>query len=252
MLKMALILLIFFSGCSIKEYKLFQNKEQEDIPSVQDLNITVSSKIVPNDVIKIDIYNMNQKSNIMMQNRNYQTPYGMQQEDNNYVVYNDGTIILPLLNTVKVSGLTIKELHETLTTKYKKFLNSPYIKATVINHKIFVLGEVNKEGAVPIEGESISLIEALSLSGGLTNHASRNNIRVIREENGKYLLSTFNLNQFETLNTRNLMLKHKSIIYVEPKDSKLVHIALNDYIPILQTISSILSTFLTIEVLKNQ
>jgi len=253
MFKISLFSLVFlmFSACSVKEYRLFQDEDSKYFPQVQDINITYSSKIVPNDILNIDIYNMNQKSNIMMQDLKYNNTNSVK-EDNSYSVYSDGTIILPLLNSVYIQGLTIKELNEVLTNKYKAFLKAPYIKATIKNHKIFVLGEVLKRGVVPIEGETISVIEAIAKSGGLTDHAVRNRIRVISEDAGKYHLHTLNLNKLSTLNSHNLMLKNNSIVYIEPKSTKAIRVSINDYLPIIQAASSILSTFLTIEILKDK
>ncbi len=241
-----LIFMLFFSACSTKEYKLFQEESHENISPPQELNITYSSKIVPNDILTIDIYNMNKKANIMMPDVGTTSAV----PNNSYVVYSDGTIMLPLLNSVKVEGLTIKELSSVLTDKYREFLNAPYVKASIKNHKIFVLGEVEKRGVVPLEGETISVIEAIARSGGLTDHAIRSRIRVISEENGKYVMRTLNLHKFSTLNSHNLMLKHNSIVYVEPKGTKAVRVAINDYLPIMQAISSVLGTFLTIDYLK--
>jgi len=241
---------IFFVGCSGKEYRLFNKENSEHMPQFsEDLNISYQSKVVPNDILIIDIYNMNQKSNIMMPDSKYVSSTTVK-EDNSYIVYGDGTITLPLLNTISVEGLTVKELNEMLTERYRAFLNSPYVKATIKNHKVYVLGEVNKRGVVPIEGETISVIEVLAKAGGLTDHAIRNRIRIISEDEGKYRLHTLNLNRFDTLNTKNLMLKHNSIVYVEPKNTKAMRVAINDYLPIMQAISSVLGTFLTIDYLK--
>jgi len=242
---MLLILLYSFSGCSVKEYKLFQQNDNEIILS-QELNISYSSKIMPNDVLVISIINMNKHSNIMMNKNGYPTV-----SDNKYVVYKDGTILLPLLNNIHVQGLSIQELNLMLTNKYKKFLKAPYVKTTIKNHKIYVLGEVTKRGVVPLEGENISVIEAIARSGGLTDHALRSRIRIISEENGKYIMQTLNFNNFSTLNSRSLMLKANSIVYVEPKTAKAIYVAINDYLPILQAISSTLSTFVNIKFLSN-
>ena len=240
-----LILLYSFSGCSVKEYKLFQQNDNEIISS-QELNISYSSKIMPNDILEINIINMNKHSNIMMNKNGY-----LNISDNKYVVYKDGTILLPLLNNIHVQGLSIQELNLMLTHEYKKFLKAPYVKTTIKNHKIYVLGEVTKRGVVPLEGENISVIEAIARSGGLTDHALRSRIRVISEENGKYVINTLNFNNFSTLNSRSLMLKANSIVYVEPKTAKAVYVAINDYLPILQAISSTLSTFVNIKFLSN-
>ena len=245
---LSIILLLFFSACSVKEYRLFQQgNNSKPISQIQELNITYSSKIIPNDILQIDIYNMNKKSNIMMPDKGGSTiPL-----DNKYVVYNDGTIILPLLNVVHVEGYTIKELNKILLEKYRAFLKSPYIKISVKNHKVYVLGEVEKQGVIPLEGDSISVIEAIAKAGGLTDYALRNRIRIITEEKGKYVMRTLNFNNFSTLNNKNLMLKHNSIVYIEPKSTKAISVAINDYLPILQAVSSVLSTFVNIKYLSN-
>ena len=248
MIRLTIIIpLLFFSACSVKEYKLFQQESSEQISQTQELNISYSSKIVPNDILEIDIYNMNKKSNIMMADKGASLP-----PDNKYVVYDDGTVVLPLLNVVKVDGYTVKELNRMLVERYRAFLKSPYVKVSVKNHKVYVLGEVAKQGVVPMDGESISVIEVIAKAGGLTDHAIRNRIRVISEERGKYVMRTLNLNNFSTLNSANLMLKHNNIVYVEPKRTKAILVGINDYLPIIKAASSILSTFLTIEILRDR
>lgn len=240
-----LLFLIFLStGCSTKEYKLFQQKNDNHTISSQELNISYSSKILPNDILEIDIINMNRRANIMTNDRGLATT-----PSNKYVVYEDGTIMLPLINSIKVEGLTVKELNDELTYRYKEFLKSPYVKASIKNHKVYVLGEVSKQGVVPLEGETISIIEAIARSGGLTDQALRSQIRVISQQNGKYVMQTLNFNNFSTLNSQNLMLKNGSIVYIEPKDTKAIKVAINDYLPILQAISSTLSTFVNIKFL---
>jgi len=246
-MKILLVSVLFFSACSVKEYKLFQEESTTEKQNLQPqkLNISYVSKVTVNDVLKIDIYNMNRRSNIMLNEKGAViTP------DNKYVVYSDGTIQLPLLNSVQVAGLTIKALNRELTKKYRRYLKQPYVKASVLNHKVFVLGEVAKRGPIAMEGESISIIEVLAKAGGLTDYAIRDRVRIISEENGEYILRTLNLNKFSTLNNSSLMLKHNSIVYIEPKDTKAVRVALNDYVPIIQTISSVLSTFVTISILN--
>jgi len=188
---------------------------------------------------------MNKRSNIMMNEKG-----AVIAPDNKYVVYSDGTIQLPLLNTVNVAGLTMRELNDDLTSKYRRYLKQPYVKSSVLNHKVFALGEVSKRGAIAMEGESISVIEVIAKAGGLTDYAIRDRVRIISEENGEYILRTINLNKFSTLNSASLMLKHNSIVYIEPKDTKAVRVAINDYVPIIQAISSVLSTFLTISILN--
>ena len=240
---------LFFSACSVKEYKLFQTENANHIQSIKNIDIHYESKIMIDDVLIIDIYNMNKKANILMSNM---TQSLNTIEINEYIVSEDGEIFLPLLSNVKVVGLTLKELNILLNKKYKKFLNSPHIKSKIKNHKIYVLGEVLSQGIVPIPGNSISIIEVISKSGGLSNHALRDKIRIISENHGKFQIRTLDLTKFSTLNTHNLMVRNNSIVYIEPKQTKAIKVAIDDYAPILNAVSTVLSSFLTIDYLRGQ
>jgi polysaccharide export outer membrane protein len=237
-------IVLFTTGCSVKEYQLFTNEESSYISQSQDIDISYDSKIVPDDILTIDVYNMNQKSNIL---KNSTILESKQSNQNEYIVSANGTIYLPLLQEVKVSGFTANELSQEFTHRYRRYLKQPYVKVAIKNHKVFVLGEVNKQGIVPIEGNSISIIEAISFSGGLTDHAARNRIRIVGKEDGKYKIRTIDMSKLSTLNIDNLMLKHNSIVYVEPRNSKAVKVGVQDYLPVIQAISGVASTFLAIK-----
>jgi len=134
-----------------------------------------------------------------------------------------------------------------LTSKYKRYLKQPYAKVSIKNHKIYVLGEVKEQGVVPLRGNSISVIEAISQAGGLTDHAIKNRIRIISKEGVKYKIRTLDLTKLSTLNIDNIMLKHNSIVYVEPTSTKGLSVAVKDYLPIFQIISGLASTLLSID-----
>ncbi len=155
------------------------------------------------------------------------------------MVKSDGTIYLPLIKEVNVEGLTPKELSRYLTEKYTKYLRDPYVKAQITNHRVYVFGEVVKQGVIPIAGNSISLIEVLSKSGGLTGDAVLDRVRVISKINGKNILRTVNLRDFKTLNMSTLMVGNNSIVYVEPRASKAYKLGIDNYLPIISAISSV-------------
>lgn len=250
-LVMGVIVSILLSGCGAKKYQLFENDNPELVSQSQDINISYEGKIASDDILSIDIYNMNQKSNVL-RDGSILGQITAVEPNNRYIVSETGTIYLPLLNEITVEGLTAPQLSQTLTNAYKKYLRDPYVKVMIKNHKVYVLGEVQKQGIVPIDGNSISVIEAISKSGGLTDHSMTDRVRVVSQENGKYKLRTINLNQLTAFNAQNLMLNHNSIVYVEPEGSKAFRVAVQDYLPIIQAISSISSTFLTIDYIGNK
>jgi len=240
--------ILFFMGCSIKDYTMFQN-DDPSLVKPQELNVTFQNKILPDDILSIDIYNMNQKSNLF---KSQALVTSLSYADRNkYVVESDGTIYLPLLKDVYVQGLTTQDLNKKLTNKYAKYLRMPYVKTSIANHRVYVLGEVNKQGLVPIEGNTISLIEAISKAGGLTDYALLDRVRVISNVNGKSMLKTLDFRKLSALNIDNLMLANNSIVYVQPRSSKAIRLASEGYLSIIGDISSATSMFLSIDALSH-
>jgi len=98
----------------------------------------------------------------------------------------DGKISLPLLDDVQASGLTPKQLAESVTEKLKKYIADPRVTVVVtsINSKrIFLVGEVMHPGATPML-PNMTVLQALS-SAGLSQFANIKRIYVLRTEDGK-------------------------------------------------------------------
>lgn len=96
----------------------------------------------------------------------------------------DGMISLTLLGDVKASGLTPLELTSQITQKLKKYYQDPKVSVVVteIHSKlVFLIGEVNKKG--PVEMTSgMTLLEAISSAGGLTDFANAKKIYILRNQ----------------------------------------------------------------------
>src|SRR5271154_2568202 len=106
----------------------------------------------------------------------------------------DGKISLPLLNDVQAAGLTPSELSKVITEGLKKFINSPQVTVTVneINsRRVYVTGEVAHAGAFPLL-PNMTVLQALSSSGGFTQFAKTKGIYVLRNEDGKQVKHPFN------------------------------------------------------------
>src|SRR5271163_2156285 len=106
----------------------------------------------------------------------------------------DGKISLPLLNDVQAAGLTPTELSKVISEGLKKFINSPQVTVTVseINsRRVYVTGEVAHAGAFPLL-PNMTVLQALSSSGGFTQFAKTKAIYVLRSEDGKQVKHPFN------------------------------------------------------------
>ena len=125
--------------------------------------------------------------NLVNNNRNLQTNPTTGSEDYSlYTVDNEGNIDMPILGLIKAQGLTRIELSNLI--KYKllsgNLLRDPVVTVEYANLSFYVAGEVNDPGRKMIDRDRITLLEALSQAGDLTIQGKRDNILVLRTENG--------------------------------------------------------------------
>jgi polysaccharide biosynthesis/export protein len=94
----------------------------------------------------------------------------------------DGKISFPLLDDIQAAGLTPLELKNVLAEKLKQFLSDPRVTVLVeeVNSfKVYVMGEVVTQGALVLKSKT-TLLQAISMAGGFTQYAKRNDITVLR------------------------------------------------------------------------
>jgi len=112
------------------------------------------------------------------------------------VVRPDGMITMPLLNDIRIAGLTTTELQVLLTEKLKSFVNEPQVTVVVRgikSRKVYVYGQVGKAGAYALVGKK-TVLEVLAEAGGLSLFAKKSSIYVLRETAGKKERIPFNYN----------------------------------------------------------
>jgi polysaccharide biosynthesis/export protein len=99
----------------------------------------------------------------------------------------DGKISMPLLKEVSVVGLTPTQLEKQITEQLTKFLTAPdvtIIVSAINSKKIYLIGAVKKEGPIAYTYR-MSVMQALSEAGGLTDYAKRKKIYVLRTIKGQ-------------------------------------------------------------------
>lgn len=252
------IILILFTGCSIKEYKLFQedtlkDKATEISEREYKEEIVFENKIASNDRVSIMVYIQSggtgsQQMTSMLSSRNNNNPLT---EDNEIglLVTQKGTVRLPLLGTVKIIGLTEDEASEKLISMYKKYIRNPYITTEIKNQRVIVIGEVKRPGIVPVTNGTMNIIEAIARSGDLTDFASRNNIQIIRGDLRNPIVRNIDLSQISAMQVSSLYLQPNDIIYVQPRDMKGINKALTELAPFGETLSSLLNPFVQRKIL---
>lgn len=113
------------------------------------------------------------------------TVYGEEDLSKTVQLSASGEISCPLLGRVKVAGMSPAEIEEKLTELYREYLVKPDISVLVKEYSNFyVYGQVVKPGAYKLEGD-VTILEAITLAGGLTAIANSDGIKVIRVEGGQ-------------------------------------------------------------------
>lgn len=240
---LAFQILLFSSSCTIsKHIAYFENVADTSYAS----RIAKDPPIQNNDILSISISSLNaEASAIFNANNNFSNSTGVQSPG--YLVNSDGNIQLPILGNIKAAGLTKSQLKDIITNSIleKKLLIDPIVNVRQINYRVTVLGEVGHPTVIPVPSEKISLLEALGLAGDLTIYGKRENVLLIREENGRKQLRRINLTSKNFFLSPYYYLQPNDVVYVEPNKAKISTASLSkQWIPTIISVFSIVALLL--------
>jgi len=142
-----------------------------------------------------------------------------------YYVHHDGNIIYPYLGAVPVAGLTTIEVRQELTEKLLQYLQKPVLDVTVTNFRsssVYITGAVGSPGKQYLSNEAMTLFEAVTLAGGLSNNADWTNVTLIRDgQSIRYSLRQL----YENGDSRqNVLLRPNDAIHIATDDTAKVFV----------------------------
>jgi polysaccharide export outer membrane protein len=133
-----------------------------------------------------------------------------------YLIDALGNVNLPFIGSVHLAGLNRMEASALLQTKLKEYLSNPIVHIQIQNYKVTVLGDVRTPGTYIIPNERITVLEAIGLAGDLRLTGLRNNVLVIRDENGKKTEYRLDLTSKSVFASPAYYLTQNDVVYVEP------------------------------------
>lgn len=227
LLLMLATLVLLVSSCGpVKNIAYFQNKAV-DKPELIDKHAGIV--IQPKDMLSIVVSSRNPELVAMfnLPMVTYQAGSeivlsGSSQRLMGYIVDNNGYIDFPVLGRLKVDELTRWELAEMIK---KKLLNDGLLSDAVVtvefmNFKVSVIGEVNSPGTYTIQGDKVTVLQAISLARDLTIFGMRENVSVIRERNGERTIYEINLCDVSMFDSPAYFLQQNDVVYVQPSEIK--------------------------------
>jgi len=133
-----------------------------------------------------------------------------------YVVDANGNIIFPVLGKLQVAGKTTAEVASMITNQVSSQVKDPYVRVQLATFAVNVMGEVKEPKRVNVTGKRFSLLDALASCGDLTEYAERDNVLVIRNENGKRTYHRLNLADSQVFSDPYFYLQQNDVVYVTP------------------------------------
>ena len=134
----------------------------------------------------------------------------------------EGKIQLPIIGEIDCDGLTRNELAKKIenTIRENGMVHDPIVIIQFADVKFSVLGEVARPGQFSITKDRISLFDALAMAGDLTIYGQRENVALIREENGMRTVHYFDLKNPDILASPYFYLQQDDVVYVTPHKYK--------------------------------
>jgi polysaccharide export outer membrane protein len=220
------IAVIFTSCSSTKNVAYFK-----DIPDSVRVKLITDAPykdplIISDDILSVTITTIdpttaapvNQAATMAVSNSNMGTP----QLVPGLLVDKNGEISLPIIGNVKVAGLTTFQAKDVIRKRAAQYFKDPDVQVRFANFKITVIGEVVHPSSFVVPNEKISILDALGMAGDLTIYGRRENVLIIRENEGKKELYRLSLNSSDLFKSPYFYLKQNDVIYVEPNKSKAI------------------------------
>lgn len=142
-----------------------------------------------------------------------------------YLVDERGNIAFQGIGFLHVEGLTRSQLIDTLNGRLGQYFTNPYYTIRFLNNRFTMLGEVARPGMYTIPGERLNILEAIGVAGDLTFYGRRDNVLIVRENNGKREFARLDLTKPEIMGSPYFYLQQNDLVIVEQNRKK---VAAND------------------------
>ena len=213
-----------FSCGSVKQIKYFQ-----DLPDTTKLSNVKLSKFIPpvikpGDILSITILTIDEASLSVVDKANQggAAQTGVTKTDiSGYLVDREGYVEMPILGKIKLENLTIEQAKDFIKSKAITYFNNPIVYLKNKDTHITILGEMSHTGSFDITTEKVSIIDVLSLGGGVLTTGKINDVLLLRQ-NGNNTISTIriDLKSSNLFNSPYFYLQNNDVIYVEPNRNK--------------------------------
>lgn len=218
-------LLLGLASCNPETYKKINYLQDVKRDTTMTMKVNKGIIIQPQDQLSIIVSSLDPKlaSQFNLSVSYFMTGTEMANGGGNhrvtgYIVDNDGFIDFPALGRVRAAGLNRWELQEKIKDSLAEegLLKDAIVTVEFLNFKISVLGEVTAPGSYTVTGDKITILQALALARDLTIYGQRENVQVIREQNGRRQIYQLDLTRSDIFSSPAYYLQQNDVVYVTP------------------------------------
>ncbi len=187
--------------------------------SGKDVVLPVKQLIQKNDLLSIRVY-----STAIGSSPETDAPYNLVDQGTSsagFLVDVNGNIEYPQIGVIHVEGMTKEELADFIKKKFESDLKNPTVVVRFVNYRITVLGEVGNPSTFTLPTEHITILEALGLSGDITEFGRKDNVKVIRENNGLREIGSIDLTRKDMFLSPYFRLQQNDVVLVEQTRRKI-------------------------------
>lgn len=244
--------ILFFGACSTKNQFIYLN-DSNKYDTFSKIDYSLQKELIkPGDILKIDVQTIVPEAALpynILNNGSSTNQIDLLKLEG-YLVDDFSMINFPVLGKISVAGLSDIEIETKITSLLLdgNHLTNPNVKVRRINSRFTILGEVSNPGTFSYYDQKLNIFQAIGYAGDLTIYGKRNDVKLIREENGINEIYNIELTQTDLLNRPIYYIKNNDIIIVSPTYNRVKSAG---FIGTPSTIASIVSLLLSVTILLN-
>lgn len=140
-------------------------------------------------------------------------------------VHDDGTIFYPFIGRIDVAGRTVREVRSQIARLLKPYIAQPQVEVKIAafkSQRVLISGEVEKPGRQPITNVPMTVLDAISRTGGLTEQANWHDVQLMRNGETRTISLYAMLNEGQLDN--DMLLQDGDILHVPDLGSQKVYV----------------------------
>lgn len=182
-------------------------------------------RIQTRDIMYVKIYSLNEEMSALINQTMGTYQQNLFQNEtslfiNGYTVSDSGNIEIPVLGRIKVAGKTMDEAIRSIRQRADQYLKDATVIVKLISFKVSVIGEVHRPGLYNNFNTQLTVLEAISMAGDITDYGNRRKVLVLRPSPEGTTTFRLDLTSPKILSSDGFFLLPNDIVYVEPIKNK--------------------------------